>query len=345
MPIHLIWGDDYGSSERAIEGLIQKIIDPAWISVNLSRLDGQDLSQANKALEEVQTPPFGNGGRIVLVKRSPFCNGCPSELSSRFESIVQQIPKETYLILNNQNKPDKRLKSTKLIEDLIKSQNAFEAKYLLPAIWDTEGIKRLIKKTALELNLELEEEAITVLIDSIGNESTRLISELKKISLLEETKRKDMVQRNKKILITKATVLELVGGITTNSLEIGNYLLEGNFGEAISRTDSLISKGEPALRIIATLTGQIRGCLWVKLLERNKKEEVSYIAKQAGIANPKRIYIIRKQIQGKSIDFLVGLLRKILDVEELLKKGSIPQNAFRDGLLTNADSFHNAWNN
>ena len=35
-----------------------------------------------RALEEVQSAPLGSGGRVVLVRRSPFCNGCSIELAT-----------------------------------------------------------------------------------------------------------------------------------------------------------------------------------------------------------------------------------------------------------------------
>jgi DNA polymerase-3 subunit delta len=49
----------------------------------------------------------------------------------------------------------------------------------------------------------------------------------------------------------------------------------------------LLAANEPALRIVAALSTQIRGWLWVSLLEQNGEQEA------AGIANPKRIYGIR----------------------------------------------------
>ncbi len=333
MPIHLIWGEDHGSSERAIDLLIKKIIDPDWASINLSRLDGQDSSLANQALEEALTPPLGNGGRLILLKKSPFLNGCSIELASKFESIAKQIPEKTHLLLINNNKPDKRLKTTKLIQDLIKSQKAFEHKFELPSIWDITGQQKLVEKIAASLNLEIEKDAINYLIESIGNDSNRIVSELKKLALLEESKLKKDIGINEKIIIKGKSVRELIEGITTNSLEIGNCLLEGNYAKAISRTDSLLDKGEPALKIIATLSSQIRGLLWVSLLESEQQRDVNLIAKQAGIANPKRIYVMRKQIKGKSTKFLIDLFSKILAIEALLKKGAIPKNAFRDCLF------------
>jgi DNA polymerase-3 subunit delta len=235
-------------------------------------------------------------------------------------------------VLISQNKPDGRLKTTKLINELIKKKKAFEKKFILPAIWDEIGQKQLIQRTANEMNIEIEEKAIYSLVEAIGSDSQRLVRELEKLFLLEEAKSKK--QNVKKLIISQETVNELCQGITSNSLEICSYLLANQLGEAITRLDSLINQGEPALRILASLTTQIRGWLWVSLLEQDGQKEVGFIAKQAGIANPKRIYVIRKQIRGKAPSFFIDLLKKVLEVEILLKKGMAPKNAFRDCLLT-----------
>ena len=139
---------------------------------------------------------------------------------------------------------------------------------------------------------------------------------------------------SKAISISKESVHELIQDISSNSLEICNCMLNEQWGRVFTKIDALLNKGEPALRIIATLTTQIRGWLWVSLLEKDMPKDVNMIAKQAGIANPKRIYVIRKQIKGKSPKFFIELLGKVLETETLLKKGVSPKNAFRDGLLT-----------
>ena len=88
MPIHLIWGDDYEACNREIEEIIQTVIDPSWKSFNYSQIDGNDQKQNFRALEEVQSAPLGSGGRVVLVRRSPFCNGCSAELANKLEKTI-----------------------------------------------------------------------------------------------------------------------------------------------------------------------------------------------------------------------------------------------------------------
>ncbi len=131
MPIYLIWGDDYEASNREIEELIEKIIDPVWKSFNYSQIDGSDSKQNFRALEEVQSSPLGSGGRVVIVRRSPFCNSCPIDLSSKLEQVIKLIPDNTYLILHNSNKPDKRLRTTKMIQKILNLTHFLRKKFLL----------------------------------------------------------------------------------------------------------------------------------------------------------------------------------------------------------------------
>ena len=57
------------------------------------------------------------------------------------------------------------------------------------------------------------------------------------------------------------------------------------------------------------------------------------IAKAAGIGNPKRIYVMRKQIRGRRPGTFLALLAQLLEVEAALTRGTAPGDAFRDGFL------------
>ena len=320
MPIHLFWGDDEAARNRAVEALVAERIDPAWAAINLSRLDGNDPAQAGQALEEARTPPFASGCRVVVLQRSPFCATCPSDLAARLEDSLALIPENCHLVLASPGKPDARLRTTKAVRKL-----AEERGFELPAVWDGAGQLELVALTARELGLRLEPAAAEALAEAIGSDSARLASELEKLAL-----------HAGEGPITASAVEALVGGRTTNSLAVGDALLSGRVAEAIARVDALLAANEPALRIVATLSGQIRGWLWVCLLERGGEQDVAVIAKAAGIGNPRRVFVLRKQIRGRGPDQLLGLLRRVLEVEAALKRGSDPGAAFRDGFLPGA---------
>jgi DNA polymerase-3 subunit delta len=323
MPIHLFWGDDEAARNRAVDALVQEHLDPSWASLNLSRLDGNDSGQAAQALEEARTPPFGAGARVVVLQRSPFCSQCPAELAEGFEAALAQVADGCHLLLVSPGKPDARLRTTKALQKLVKAGEASEQSFALPAIWDGAGQVELVSRTARELGLSLESAAAEALADAVGSDSARLASELEKLSLYVDPGAP----------ISGEAVQALVGGQSTSALAVGDALLAGQPAEAIARLEALLEANEPALRIVAALTSQIRGWLWVTLLERAGEQDVAVIAKAAGIGNPKRIYVMRKQLRGRRAGTLLTLLGQVLEVEAALKRGADPGEAFRDGFL------------
>ena len=330
MPIHLLWGDDEAARSRAVETLVAERTDPAWQSINLARLDGNDAAQASQALEESRTPPFGGGDRVVVLQRSPFCNQCPAELAEQLEASLPLIPANCHLLLVSNGKPDARLRTTKALQKLVKAGEAREQSFQLPAVWDGAGQIELVQRTARELGLQLDPAAAEALSDAIGSDSARLASELEKLALYVGAQPGTKTQQPP---ITAGAVEALVGSHATNALQVGDALLAGQPAEAVALVDALLVANEPALRIVATLCGQIRGWLWVSLLDQQGESDVNAIAKAAGIGNPKRIYVMRKQIRGRKPARFLALLRQLLEVEAALKRGSEPGDAFRDGFL------------
>ena len=324
MPIHLFWGDDEAARNRAVDALIQQVCDPSWQSINLTRLDGSDQGQAAQALAEARTPPLGAGDRVVLLQRSPFCNQCPADLASQLEANLGQIPDHCHLVLVNGAKPDARLRTTKALKGM-----AEERSFNLPAVWDGAGQVELVSRTAREMGLAVEPAAAEALAEAIGSDSARLASELEKLSLYAGTGKAG----GPGAPITGAAVAALVGSHATSSLQVGDALLAGQGAEAIALVEQLLEVNEPALRIVAALSSQIRGWLWVSLLDAQGEQDVAVIAKAAGIGNPKRIYVMRKQIRGRPPGRFLRLLGQLLEVEAALKRGSEPGDAFRDGFL------------
>ncbi|MFM9100278.1 MAG: DNA polymerase III subunit delta, partial [Cyanobium sp.] len=211
-------------------------------------------------------------------------------------------------------------------QKLVKAGQASEQSFALPAIWDGAGQVELVARTARELGLQLEAAAAEALADAIGSDSARLASELEKLSVF-------VAGAGQPAAITQAAVQALVGGQSTSALAVGDALLAGKPADAIALVDALLAANEPGLRIVASLTSQIRGWLWVALLDRKGENDVAVIARAAGIGNPKRIYVMRKQIRGKPPALFLRLLGQLLEVEADLKRGADPADAFRDGFL------------
>ena len=110
MPIQILWGSDLNACDKFIQKLIDKKVSTHWRELNISYLNGNDENQVKKALEEVLTPPFGEGSRLIVLKNNPIFTNKSDEFRLRLEKIYRNIPNNTYLILQNFKKPDSRLK-------------------------------------------------------------------------------------------------------------------------------------------------------------------------------------------------------------------------------------------
>ena len=94
-----------------------------------------------------------------------------------------------------------------------------------------------------------------------------------------------------------------------------------------------MQKGEPALRLNAGLISQIRIHTIIKLAINSTEEDTEAICKLASISNPKRIFFIRKKIKDTPQNFLISLMRSLLNIESLLKKGNNPINVYIENLI------------
>lgn len=126
---------------------------------------------------------MGDGSRVVVLKNNPLFTNKNEEIRLKFEKIYQNIPSNTYFLLQNTKKPDSRLKSTKFIQNLIKKDLAIESSFSLPDIWDFEGQKRYLEFTANSMNIHLGKGTTDLIIDSVGNDSFNLVSELSKAKI------------------------------------------------------------------------------------------------------------------------------------------------------------------
>jgi len=80
MPIQILWGNDLNAQNTFIQKLIDKEVSKEWKEINVTNLNGDDDEQVNKAFDEVLTPPFGEGYRIVTLKNNPIFNAKNEEV-------------------------------------------------------------------------------------------------------------------------------------------------------------------------------------------------------------------------------------------------------------------------
>ncbi len=330
MPIQIIWGNDLNASNKFIKKIIDEKVSKTWGEINISYLNGEDDNQIKQAFDEILTPPLGDGSRVIVLKNNPIFTNKNEEIRVKFERIYKNIPSNTYFLLQNTKKPDSRLKSTKFIQNLIKKDLASETSFSLPDIWDFEGQKRYIEATANSMNINLGKGTADLIINSVGNDSFNLMSELAKAKIYLSASNND---ENKELILKSDDVKKIFNDHQSNIFKIIDHLLQNSINDALIEIHYLLKKGEPALRLNAGLISQIRMHTIVKLLHQSGEQDLSEICKLANISNPKRIYFIRKKVNNTSSDFLIKLMSNLLDIESSLKKGNNPINVFTESLV------------
>lgn len=305
MPVYFFWGDDDFAMNRAIAELRDRTLDPAWASFNYEKIPPDAPNAVTQALAQAVTPPFGSGQRLVWLADTTLGQRCPEELLKELQRTLPQIPESAVLLLSAKSKPDGRLKATKFLQ-----KQAEVREFSLIPPWKTEQLVAEVKRAAQELKLAIAPDAADRLAEAVGNDTRQRYSELEKLHLFVGDRP-----------ITDQDVAAIVTTSTQTSLELAKAIRSGETARALGLVADLIARNEAALRIVATLVGQFRMWLWVKVMVERRERDDRAIAQAADIGNPKRIYFLKQEVQRVSLDALRQALGVLLELEWALKRG------------------------
>ena len=308
MPIYVYWGEDDFAMEKAIVILRERVLDPLWTSFNYTSFPPEPADSIVQALNQVMTPPFGGGGRFVWLVNTTISQNCPDHILAELQRTVKVIPPDSTLLLTSRNKPDERLKSTKLLK-----QFATFCEFPLIPPWKTELLVQSVQQAAQTLGLKLNPLVVELLAESVGNDTRLLYNELEKLSLYTQNSRKPLDVN---------IVSELVRNTTQNTLQLATAIRTGDTPKALGILNDLSNSAEPGLRIVATLIGQFRTWLLVKMMMETGERNPQAIAQFAEITNPKRIYFIQQEVKSLPLKQLILALPMLLELEVSLKQGA-----------------------
>ncbi|MDM9381187.1 DNA polymerase III subunit delta [Chlorogloeopsis sp. ULAP01] len=309
MPIYVYWGEDDFAIEKAITALRDRILDPLWTTFNYTAFPPEQSDAVIAGLNQAMTPPFGAGGRLVWLVNSTLCQHCPENVLSELTRTLPIIPEDSFLLLTSRSKPDERLKSTKLLK---KFATEFREFSLIPP-WKTELLLQSVQQAAQVVGVKLTPEAAQMLAEAVSNDTRLLYNELEKILLYTGGNNKPQ---------DVDTVAQLVRNTNQNSLQLAAAIKIGDVAKALAILADLINACEPSLRIVATLIGQFRTWLWVKMIVESSEKNLQAIAQAAEVRNPKRIYFLQQEVKFLSVKQLIACLPLLLELEVSLKQGA-----------------------
>ncbi len=307
MPIHVYWGDDGFALEQAVKALRDRTLDPTWESFNYTKIPPEQADGLIEALNLAMTPPFGMGQRLIWLINTTLAQRCPEEWLVELQRTLPLIPDTSVLLLTSPSKFDGRLKSTKLLQ-----QHAAIQEFSAIPPWKTEELVQRVRQVAESLEVALTPAGAELLAHATGSDTRQLHNELLKLKLYVADARRP---------VPVEAITTLVTTTTQNSLQLIAAIRDGNTPTALGLVADLIGRNEPALRIVATLIGQFRTWLWVKLLMESGERDERAIVQAAEISNPKRFYFIQKEVKSMGLTQLQRTLPILLELETRLKQG------------------------
>ena len=319
MTIYLYWGEDEFAMTQAVKELRESVLDSSWVSFNYDRISPDQPDAVIQGLNQAMTPPFGMGKRLVWLVETTVCQQCSETLLAELERTLPAIPQESILLLTTRNRPDGRLKSTKLLQ-----KHADIREFPLIPPWKTEQLVQQVQFHAQKLGIKLTVPGAELLAQSVGNDTRQLYNELEKLRLFAGDLAKPL---------DESIVATLVTSNTQNSLQLAAAILQRDGAKALELVADLINKNEPALKIVATLIGQFRTWLWVKLMVSEGERDQKAIATAAEVSNPKRIYFLTREVQSISLIQLTSTLRILLELEVNLKRGADPLSTLQTKVI------------
>ncbi len=308
MAIYLYWGEDSFAIAQAVKALQKKTLDPTWESFNVDKISPDQPDAIIQGLNQAMTPPFGAGDRFVWLVETTLVQRCSESLLAELERTLPAILKTTTLLLTSLSKPDGRLKSTKLLQKYASIQ---EFSPIPP--WKTDLLIKQVQQVARELEVKLTADSAEFLAEAIGNNTQQLYRDLEKIRLLGS---------DSKTPLTVEAIAPLITASTQNSLQLVTAILEGKTDRALELVTELLRQNEPALKILATLVGQFRQRLWIKIMVESGERDDRAIAQAAELNNPKKLYFLQKELAKISATQLQQTLPLLLELEFSLKRGA-----------------------
>lgn len=308
MPIYVYWGEDDFAIEKAVSALSDRVLDPLWTSFNYSSFLPDQDDAVIQALNQVMTPSFGAGGRLVWLVNTTVCQHCSDNVLAELTRTLPVIPENSFLLLTTRNKPDERLKATKTLKQFATEFREFP---LIPP-WKTELLIQAVNQAAQSLGVKLTPKAAELIAESVGNDTRLLYNEMEKLRLYSAGNNQPL---------DVSVITNLIRNTTQNSLQLAAAIRTGDTARALTTLNDLINASEPALRIVATLIGQFRTWVWVKIMMESGERNPEAIAKAAEIGNPKRIYFLQQEVKSLSVQQLISTLPLLLELEVSLKQG------------------------
>ncbi|SFC37657.1 DNA polymerase III, delta subunit [Bacillus sp. OV322] len=255
-PVYLVYGTEAYLINETKQLFLQHALTEEEIDFNFAQFDLEE-TPIETALEDVETLPFMGDRRLVFMQNPFFLTA--EKTKSRIEHQVKRLeeylsnpaPYSIVVLTAPYEKLDERKKITK---ELKRKAVLVEAKKL-----NDHELKAWIRERAAISHVQIDENAIDLLLELAGTNLMQLTSEIDKMALYaDDEKRIDTLVVEK--LVAKS--------LEQNIFTLVDYVLQRNIEGAITIYRDLLRQNEEPIKILSVIAGQIRMLYQVKELSR-----------------------------------------------------------------------------
>ncbi|MEH7885434.1 DNA polymerase III subunit delta [Bacillus sp. JJ1609] len=318
-PVYLLYGTEAFLINETKQLLIEHVLDDEEKDFNLSVYDLEE-TPIEVALEDAETFPFMGEKRLVILQNPVFLTSEKSKgkvehnLGKLEEYLSQPAPYSIVVFSAPYEKLDERKKITK---ELKRKAAVIEAKKLTE-----QELVTWVKERASLSGVEIEKDAIELLLSLAGTNLFMLTSEIDKLSLYAGESRS----------INK----EIVDRLTARSLEQNIFTLvdkvvHRNVEGALRIYYDLLKQNEEPIKILSVITGQIRLIYQVKELSR-KGYGQQQIAGTLKI-HPFRVKLAAGQAGSFSDEELMRIIKLLADADYQMKTGGMRKEMLIEMIL------------
>ena len=310
--IYVIAGKEEPLVNAECGNLLDKLLQPQERPTGLFNADPSRVS-ASEVLDELRTAPFLTDKRVVVIKGA---DDFVSKNRHLLESYFDKPCPTGILILTVNSWPG----TTKLAKKLSKVGKLIRAAE--PRPWQLPG--RLVKYARDAHGKKLTTDAAELLIELVGDELTRLYSEIDKLALFAHTEKS----------ITENHVESLIGhNRIFGVFAVIDACIAGNAGEAAARLRNMFAEDKSAeYTVIGAFAFHFRRMFNAKVL-LDKGVQPGEIVKRLRVWGNKDGFF--SQVRRMSLDQIGSILQRLADIDFKIKTGRAKADVAIEQLVLN----------
>lgn len=174
-PVYLLHGDDEYRKDSAARELVAAAVDPATRDFNLDTLRSADLS-ADQLGSALHTPPMMAERRVVVL-RDP--HGVRKDARAVLERYLTRPSRELLLVMIAAAGAPGTTKGEKELDQLLRAAASTVG---FPLLQERESAEWVVHHLREVHATSIEEDAVALLIEAVGTDSSQLASELDKLT-------------------------------------------------------------------------------------------------------------------------------------------------------------------